>query len=54
MRARVVSIDGQPGLAVFSGSDVRVAMVFSVAGDHIVHYDVIADPQRLAVLHIEA
>lgn len=52
-RARVVAIDGQPGIAVFSDRDVRMALVFHLADDRIVHYDVIADRRRLALLHIE-
>jgi RNA polymerase sigma-70 factor (ECF subfamily) len=52
-RARVVTIDRQPGIAVMSDHDLRVALVFQVAGDRIAHYDVIADPQRLALLRIE-
>jgi RNA polymerase sigma factor (sigma-70 family) len=52
-RARVVTIDGQPGIAVVSDHDLRVALVFHVTGDRIAHYDVIADPQRLALLRIE-
>jgi RNA polymerase sigma-70 factor (ECF subfamily) len=32
---------------------LRLALVFRIAGERIVHYDVIADPQRLALLRIE-
>jgi RNA polymerase sigma factor (sigma-70 family) len=52
-RARLVTIDGQPGIAVWSEQGLRIALVFHIAGDHIVHYDVIADPRRLALLNIE-
>ena len=51
-RARVVTIDGWPGIAVMSEHDLRAALVFRVAGDRIAHYDVISDPQRLALLRI--
>lgn len=53
-RAALVTIDGRPGIAVRSDDGrARIALVFVVAGDRILHYDVIADPQRLAVLHVE-
>jgi RNA polymerase sigma factor (sigma-70 family) len=53
-RARVVTIDGQPGIAVMTDQGLSAAvLVFHIAGDRIIHYDVIADPQRLALLHIE-
>jgi RNA polymerase sigma-70 factor (ECF subfamily) len=52
-RARLVSIDGQAGIAVFWGTAVQAALVFQVAGGRILRYDVIADPQRLGRLHIE-
>lgn len=51
-RARLVTIDGQPGIAVASDGDLRAALVFHIAGGRIVHYDVIADPHRLALLRI--
>ncbi|CND87828.1 RNA polymerase sigma factor SigJ-like protein [Mycobacterium tuberculosis] len=50
-RARLVLIDGQPGIAV--GSGPLAALVFHVVDGLIVHYDVIADPRRLALLRIE-
>lgn len=53
LRARLVEIDGQPGIAVLSDQGLRTALVFHLAGDRIVHYDVIADPHRLALLRIE-
>jgi len=52
-RARMVEIDGQPGIAVLSGQGPLTALVFHIVSDRIVHYDVIADPQRLALLRIE-
>lgn len=50
-RARMVLIDGRPGIAV--GAGPQAALVFHVADGLIVHYDVVADPRRLALLHIE-
>ncbi|TDD75362.1 sigma-70 family RNA polymerase sigma factor [Actinomadura darangshiensis] len=50
-RARLVSIDGRPGIAV--GPGPNAALVFQIAGGRIVRYDVVADPRRLALLHIE-
>lgn len=52
-RARMASIDGRPGIVVVSGGDVQSALLFQVAAGRIHSYDVIADPQRLALLHIE-
>jgi RNA polymerase sigma-70 factor, ECF subfamily len=52
-RARVVSIDGRPGIAVASAAGLHSALVVTVVGDRITHYDVVADPRRLALLHIE-
>lgn len=52
-RARMVEIDGQPGIAILEGEDLLVALVFHIVGDRIVHYDVIADPRRLALLHVQ-
>lgn len=51
--AHMVHVDGGPGLAVRSGARVVAALVFRVEEDRIVHYDVVADPHRLALLHIE-
>lgn len=50
-RARLVLIDGQPGIAV--GPGPLAALVFHIVDGLIVHYDVIADPRRLALLRIE-
>lgn len=52
-RARLVTIDGRPGIAVGSQRELQAALVFHIAGERIVHYDVVADPARLALLHIE-
>jgi RNA polymerase sigma-70 factor (ECF subfamily) len=52
-QARLVTINGRPGIAVRSAEVLRAALVFHIDGGRIVHYDVIADPQRLALLHIE-
>ncbi|MFB4317991.1 sigma-70 family RNA polymerase sigma factor [Actinomadura sp. 21ATH] len=52
-RARPATIDGRPGIAVRSGRDLEAALVFRIASGRIVHYDVIADPRRLALLRIE-
>ncbi|MGK5557071.1 sigma-70 family RNA polymerase sigma factor [Actinomadura kijaniata] len=48
-RARLVTVDGRPGIAVGS----RLALVFRVVDGLIVHYDVVADPRRLDLLRIE-
>jgi RNA polymerase sigma factor (sigma-70 family) len=53
-RAHVSTIDGQPGIVVYSGGDLQLAIVFMILDDRIVQFDVIADPQRLAVLHTVA
>jgi RNA polymerase sigma factor (sigma-70 family) len=52
-RARVVSLDGRPGIAVASGTGLHSALVLTVVGGRITHYDVVADPRRLALLHVE-
>ncbi|MFI0357015.1 sigma-70 family RNA polymerase sigma factor [Actinomadura sp. 9N407] len=52
-RARMVTIDGRPGIVVPSDEGPRIALVFRVAAGRIVHYDVIADPRRLALLRID-
>jgi len=51
-RAHVAAIDGQPGIVVLSGRDRQAVLVFHIAGGRIIQYDVIADPRRLALLHI--
>jgi RNA polymerase sigma factor (sigma-70 family) len=52
-RAQVVSIDGRPGIAVPSATRLRIALLVVVGGGRITHYDVVADPRRLARLHLE-
>jgi RNA polymerase sigma factor (sigma-70 family) len=52
-RARVVSIDGRPGIAVPSATGLRIALLVVVGRGRITHYDVVADPRRLARLHLE-
>ncbi|MFB4304598.1 sigma-70 family RNA polymerase sigma factor [Actinomadura sp. GTD37] len=54
-RARLVVIDGRPGIAVGAGhgDGPRAALVFHVADGLIVGYDVVADPRRLALLDIQ-
>ena len=51
-QARLVTINGHPGIAVASRRGLRAAIVIRIAGGRIVHYDVIADPLRLALLNI--
>jgi RNA polymerase sigma factor (sigma-70 family) len=53
-QARTALIDGRPGIAVWSDGRLHAALVFTIAGGRIVHYDVVADPRRLAHLHLEA
>jgi RNA polymerase sigma-70 factor (ECF subfamily) len=52
-RARTATIDGRPGIAVRSDGGLRAALVLHVEDGCIVHYDVVADPRRLALLHVE-
>ncbi|RKS09550.1 RNA polymerase sigma-70 factor (ECF subfamily) [Nocardiopsis sp. Huas11] len=52
-RARTATIDGRPGIAVPSGEGLQAALVLHVEHGRIVHYDVVADPRRLALLHVE-
>jgi len=52
-RARLATIDGRPGIAIWADGRPRTALIFRVAHGRIVHYDVVADPHRLARLHIE-
>ncbi|MCI2416569.1 sigma-70 family RNA polymerase sigma factor [Saccharopolyspora sp. K220] len=51
-QALVAAIDGQPGIVVMAEQSPRIALIFRIADARIVHYDVIADPQRLALLSI--
>lgn len=52
--ARLASIDGRPAIAVYSGSTVRAVLILNVAHGRIYHFDVVADPSRLALLRHEA
>jgi RNA polymerase sigma factor (sigma-70 family) len=52
-RARVVSINKRPAIAVEINGRLRTALLFTITDDRIVHYDVVADPERLAVLRIQ-
>lgn len=52
-RAHIAAIDGRPGIVVLSGHDRQAVLVFHIAGGRIVQYDVIADPRRLSLLHIQ-
>ena len=51
--ARLVTVDGRPGIAVMAGDEVRSVLAFDVVGERIARYDVIADPRRLARLRVE-
>lgn len=51
-RAHVVQIDGGPGLAIFADSGLQLAIVLRIQLDRIVHFDVVADPGRLALLNV--
>lgn len=51
-RAYVASIDGRPGIVVHSGSKREAVLVFRIVDGRVVQYDVIADPRRLALLHM--
>lgn len=53
MKAKMATIDGSPGVVVLAGEKVAAALVIRVHADRIVQYDVVADRQRLARLHIE-
>lgn len=53
LHGHLATIDGKPGIVVRTGDRVRVALVFGIEGARIVHYDVVADPRRLALLRIE-
>jgi RNA polymerase sigma-70 factor (ECF subfamily) len=52
-RAQMARIDGQPGIVVLAGDAVQFALLVRVKGAQIAQYDVVADPQRLALLRIE-
>jgi len=52
-RAAMALIDGRPGIVVLSCENIQFALVFRIASERIAQYDVVADPQRMALLHIE-
>lgn len=52
-RARVALIDGRPGIVVPAKDTVQFALIVRIQDGRIAQYDVVADPQRLALLHIE-
>jgi len=52
-QARLVMINGRPGIAVRTDLDLQIALVFHLSGALIRHYDVVADPQRLARLRVD-
>lgn len=51
--ARLASIDGRPGIVISGAGEVVTALVVHVADGLVRHYDVVADPARLARLRIE-
>ena len=52
-RARVGLIDGRPGILIGDGNAVRAVLIMRFKGNRIVHYDVVADPRRLALLEVQ-
>lgn len=52
-RAKAVTIDGRPGIAIIAGDRFAAALIIRVQGERITQYDVVADPQRIACLNIE-
>lgn len=50
--ARLASVDGRPGIVIEIDDAVVTALVVEVAEGRVRHYDVVADPHRLALLHI--
>ena len=51
-RARVGLIDGRRGILIGDGKAVRTALIVRFKGSRIIHYDVVADPRRLALLEL--
>lgn len=51
--ARLASINGRPGIVVVSDGQVVAALVIYVIDGLVRHYDVVADPGRLARLRID-
>jgi RNA polymerase sigma factor (sigma-70 family) len=51
--ARLALIDGNLGLAVILGGQLKVVVLMEVDGDQIVEIDSIADPARIAAFEVE-
>ena len=51
--AKLALIDGQLGLAVVLGDQLRVVVLMEVEGDQIIAIDSIADPARIAACKVE-
>jgi RNA polymerase sigma factor (sigma-70 family) len=51
--ARLVLVDGAPGLAWIAGGQARVVFSFTIAQGRIASIDLLADPARLAALDLE-
>jgi RNA polymerase sigma factor (sigma-70 family) len=51
--ARLVLLDGEPGLVWSHRGEVRMAFAFTVLDDHVADIELIADPARLAAIGVE-
>ena len=51
--ARLALVDGQLGLAVVLGGQLKVVVLMDVDGDHIIAIDSFADPVRIAACKVE-
>lgn len=51
--AKLALIDGQLGLAVILGGQLKVVVLMEVEGDQIIAIDSIADPTRIAACEVE-
>ena len=51
--ARLALIDGELGLAVILGGQLRIVVRMEVEGDHIVAIESVADPARVAACEVE-
>lgn len=51
--ARLALVDGQLGLAVILGGELRIVVRMALEGDHIVEIESIADPVRIAAFEVE-
>ena len=51
--ARLVLLDGEPGLVWSYRGEVRMAFAFTVLDDHVADVELIADPARLAAIGVE-